>query len=162
MALMFNSNVKILFAGAIFKTLANSNLYYIFNPCTVGMTIYSGTIPTPAAIAASWATYNSSSPNYLAHFTNATWFQPSQGSLLQITGFPTPVTPVNNGTASWAIIWAGQPSPAQLSGTTLPFASFLVVSVSDTVGDGVIRFASTTFTTGSTVSVEDGSIGVNL
>lgn len=161
MALIYYTNTKILFAGAILRGLGNATSGQ-YGPFTIGMTIYSGVAPAAAAITASWATYNSSQPNYLVHFTNATWGQPASGPLLNITGFPTAQTPVNNGTASWAILWSGAPTAPQLASVTLPFANFLVVSASDPVGDGVLRFASTAFTTGSPVTVLDGSIATNL
>ena len=157
MALLFYTNTKSLFSGAILRNLGNATAAQ-YGPFTLGVTVYSGVAPTAADVAASWVTYNSSTPDYLVHFTNMTWSQPGQGTLLQMTTAPTPVTPVNNGVASWAIIWAGQPTGIQLASSTIPFSKFLVVSVSDGVGDGVIRFASTTLTTGSPASVLDASM----
>jgi len=157
MALLYYTNTKNLFSGSILRNLGNATAAQ-FGPFTLGVTVYSGVAPTAAAVALSWATYNSTVGNYLVHFTNMIWSQPGQGTLLQMTGAPTPVTPVNNGVASWAIIWAGQPSAPQLASSTLPFSKFLVVSVSDGVGDGVIRFTSTALTTGSPASVLDASM----
>jgi hypothetical protein len=158
MALLYYTNTKSLFSGAILRNLGNANTA-AYGPFTLGVTVYSGAAPTAAAVAASWATYNSTNSIFLAHFTNMTWSQPGQGTLLQMTGAPTPVTPINNGTASWAIIWAGQPTGPQLASSTLPFTKFLLVSVSDAVGDGVIRFSSTAFTiAGGPVSVLDASM----
>jgi len=158
MALIFYTNTKSLFSGAILRNLGNANTA-TFGPYTLGVTVYSGVAPTAAAVAASWVTYNSAVPSFLVHYTNMTWSQPGQGTLLQMTGAPTSVTPVNNGTASWAIIWAGQPTGPQLASSTLPFAKFLLVSVSDAVGDGVIRFSSTALTiAGGPVSVLDASM----
>jgi hypothetical protein len=162
MALIYGSNTKILFAGSIIKTLgAVSN--NIWGPTiTIGVTVYQGTAPLPSAITASWATYNSSTTDYLVHFTNAIWSLPGTGPLIQLSTAPTPVNAVRSGTAAWAILWAGQPSGAQLASVTLPFANFLVVSVSDAVGDGVIRFTSTTLTSGVSASVLDASMATNL
>ena len=158
MALLYYTNTKSLFSGAILRNLGNANTA-TFGPYTLGVTVYSGVAPTAAAVAASWVTYNSAVPSFLVHYTNMTWSQPGQGTLLQMTGAPTSVTPVNNGTASWAIIWAGQPTGPQLASSTLPFAKFLLVSVSDAVGDGVIRFSSTALTiAGGPVSVLDASM----
>jgi hypothetical protein len=158
MALLYYTNTKILFSGAILRTLGNG-LIDDLGPFTLGVTVYSGTAPTTAAVVASWATYNSSSPSYLVHFTDMSWAQPGPGALLEMSlPAPTLQTPVNNGTASWAIIWAGQPSPSDLSGTFLPFTNFLIVSVSDELGDGVVRFTSTAFTTSDAISVLTGTM----
>ena len=157
MALLYGTNTKALFSGSILRNLGNATAAQ-YGPFTLGVTIYSGVAPTAAAVAASWATYNSTVPSFLVHYTNMTWSQPAQQTLLQMTGAPTPLIPVNNSTASWAIIWAGQPTGPQLASSTLPFTKFLVVSVSDAVGDGVIRFTSTAFTTLVAVPVLDASM----
>jgi len=157
MALLYYTNTKSLFSGAILRNLGNATAAQ-YGPFTLGVTIYAGTPPTAADVASNWALYNSSTPGFLAHYTNMTWSQPGQGTLLQMTVAPTPVIPVNGGTASWAIIWAGQPSGPQLASATLPFSKFLVVGVSDAIGDGVIRFTSTTFTTLAAVPVLDASM----
>jgi len=158
MALIFYTNTKSLFSGSILRNLGNATAAQ-FGPFTLGVTIYSGVAPTAATVAASWATYNSSNSVFLVHYTNMTWSQPGQGTLLQMTGAPTPVTPVNNGTATWAIIWAGQPTAPQLASVTLPFTKFLLVSVSDGVGDGVIRFTAPALTiAGGPVPVLDASM----
>lgn len=161
MALLYYTNTKILLSGALLRTLGNATTS-TYGPFTLGMTIYSGVAPTAASVAASWATYNTSTPDYLLTFTNAAWSQPSFGPLLSISTYPTAQTPVNTSTASWAIIWAGVPTPLQLSSTTLPMANFLIVGVSDSIGDGIIRFASTSFVTGSPVSVFDGNMACFL
>lgn len=157
MALLYYTNTKILFSGAILRTLGNASAIN-FGPFTLGVTIYGGTAPTAAAVAASWVTYNSSTADYLVHFTNMAWNQPGSGTLLQMSTAPTAQTPVHNGTATWAIIWAGQPTAPQLASSTLPFANFLLVSVSDSIGDGVVRFSSTTMSTLSSNNILDGSM----
>jgi len=169
MALLFYVNTKVLFSGSIYRVLGSlASVPASINPITLGVTIYSGTAPTAAAVAASWATYNSGTGNYLSHYTNVIWSQvisgaPGNGQLIAMSTGPTAVTPVNNGTASWAIIWAGQPTGGQLSGSTLPFANFMVVSVSDAVGDGVIRFTSTAFTTGGgAIPMLDASMSTTI
>jgi hypothetical protein len=171
MALIFYTNTKVLFAGSIFRALGNQAVTFV-SPTpivyTLGVTIYSGVAPTAAAVTASWATYNSAQPNYLSHYTNVAWTQvvtgsPGVGALINMSTAPTAVTPVNNGTASWAIIWAGQPTGPQLASATLPFPKFMVVSVSDAVGDGVIRFTSTAFTTGGgPIPMLDASMATNI
>lgn len=152
---LFQSNTQSLFSGALLRTLGNSTTV---GPFTLGVTIYSGTPPTAEAVASSWSLYNSTSASYLVHYTNMVWAQPGTGPLLQMTTAPTPQTPVNNGTATWAIIWAGAPTAVQLANSTLPLSNFLLVSVSDAFGDGVIRFSSTTLSTSAAHPVLDGSM----
>lgn len=157
--MLYGPNVNILFSGAMLRVLGQQP-NGAGGPYTIGMTIYAGTAPTPDQIVANWSAYNSTTADYLVHFTNAQWTQAGSTnptSLIQITTVPTAVAAVRSGTATWAILWAGQPSGGQLSGTTLPFSNFLVVNVSDQVGDGVVRFSSTTFTSGVSVSVFDGT-----
>jgi hypothetical protein len=160
MALLFGPNTRILFSGAIIRALAGTGASNNFPPYTVGVTVYAGVAPEPIDIVNSWATYNSSTPNYLGHFTNVTWGQTNQ--LLQMTVAPTPILAVNNGIATWAIIWGNQPTAPQLASTTLPLNRFLVVSASDAVGDGVIRFTSTTFVAGESKSLLDASMASNI
>jgi hypothetical protein len=157
MALIFGTNTKILFSGALLKVLGNVTSVQGGGPYTIGTTIYSGTAPTTDQVVASWATYNSSAANYLVHLTNSQWNQPAFGSLISISTVPTAVVPARAGTATWAIMWAGQPTPAQLSGAVLPFAAFLIVGVTDPAGDGVIRVVSTAFNTSTAVTIQDGT-----
>ena len=161
MALLYYTNTKILISGAILRTLGNASAG-TYTPFTIGMTVYKGTAPAPSAIEASWTSYNSSSADYLVHFTNATWAMLSVSPLITISAVPTVQAPVASGTATWAILWAGQPTAPQLASGTLPFSNFLVVNVSDAVGDGVVRFSSTALAAGVPVTVLDGSMAVNL
>lgn len=160
MALQFGPNTRSLFSGLLLKILGNRvpSATAGTGPDTLGMTIYKGTAPPAATVAGNWAAYNSSSADYLVHFTNAQWSQPSGGPLLSVTTLPTAVAPTQSGTATWAIIWTLNPTPAELAGTTLPKANFLVVSVSDPNGDGVLRFTSPILTSGTPVTILDGSM----
>lgn len=160
MALIYGPNTKILFSGAILRALGGTGTYNSYPPYTLGASIYAGTAPLASDITASWVTYNSTTANYLAYFNNVVWNQTNQ--LLQMTTAPTAVNVLNTGTASWAIIWGGQPTIAQLSSTTLPLANFLVVSVSDATGDGVIRFTTTAFTAGASKAMLDASMSTNI
>lgn len=160
MALIFGPNTKNLFSTCIIKTLGAhpAGSIWFGGPYTVGITIYSGTAPTTAEVVASWATYNSGTANYLVHLTNSTWNQPSAGPLISMITPPTAVIPTRAGTASWAIMWAGQPTAPQLAGAILPLANFLIVGVTEPTGDGVVRFASTIFNTSTAVTIQDGTM----
>jgi hypothetical protein len=165
MALIFNSGFRHFLAGSLRKTLINQWAPSLMNTSTavnVGVTVYSGTMPTPAAIAAAWSAYNSGTGSYLAHYTGIQISQFSQANPLQMSNVPAVPNAVNTGTASWAIVWCGQPSGAQLSSSTLPFANFFVTSVTDTAGTGVVRFANLAFTSGSPKAIADVSISFNL
>ena len=131
----------------------------------VAISIYSGSVPSAATVAASWSSYNSSNSNFLIHYsgisTGGIWTVPTSGSgpgtLCQLTTLPTAQTAINSGTASWAIVWCS--NVLTVSGTTLPAANFFVVSVSNSTGSGVIRFSSTSITSGTSYTIQDGSFG---
>jgi hypothetical protein len=156
MSLLYGPNTVKLFNGAIFKTLGNYTNTSV--NLTMYVTIYSGVQPTAAEVAASWSTYNSAANNYLLTFnSNTKWGMPGN-SHIQLVEFPIAQLPMRDGTASWAIIWNESVTPVQLGSTTLPKAMFMVVPVSDAAGNGVIRVASTAFTTVAAVSISDASL----
>lgn len=171
MALLYFSNTKSLFMGSIYRALQKHTSGSIPTNATLGVTIYSGVAPSAKEVADSWATYNSSSTNYLVYFNNMVWTQPGNnlsGStpspMIQMHLQPTARTPVRNGIASWAIIWACPvtvnvpPTLESMSSTTIPSPGFLVVNVSEPFGDGIIRFSSTSFNTSTPVTVFDASM----
>jgi hypothetical protein len=122
----------------------------------VGMSVYSGTQPTAAQVTSNWSTYNSSSSNFLLHYTGAVWSQPV-GSQLQLTTIPASATSAQTATATWCIIWAAAVTAVNVASTTLPNTSFIVVSCTDNMNNGVIRFTNTSFTSGQSVTILDGS-----
>jgi hypothetical protein len=149
MTLLYNGNIRNLFMG-------RGILAAFSSPCAI--TVYSGAQPTAAAVTAGWTSYNQPNANYLAHYIGAAWTQPSGGILLQLT-IPPAVVVEKSGTATWAILWTTNVTYAATQGSTLPSTSFMVVSVSDSVGAGVIRFANPTLSAGISTAILDGSMG---
>jgi len=128
---------------------------------TVAITIYSGSQPTAATIAANWSSYNSTNSNFLVHFTGAGWTQPLNGEaqFCSITTFPAATPATNTGTGSWCIIWSTNPLLAAMGTGTIPTTSFLVGAVTDLAGDGIVRFNPTTnFTIAVNATIADGTI----
>lgn len=112
---------------------------------SVGTTYYTNTRTTPA------------SSNFLGHFTGAAWSQPST-LIASITTFPAAVQASNSGTATWCIIWTTNPTLSDMGSATIPSTSFIVGPVSSLTGTGLVRFSSTTFTAGASISILDGLI----
>lgn len=154
MALLFNSNIRNLMIG---RGLMNG-FSYISPNFQGSISVYAGTQPTAAQITSSWATYASTSANFLLHYTGQVWGQPSYGTLLQL--YPQGNTVASNtGIATWCILWSSNVTSAQVAASTLPSTAFIVGPVSDTVGQGIVRFTSTSITSGATITITDGSIG---
>ena len=126
------------------------------------ISIYSGAQPTATAITEAWSSYKSSNSIFLAHFNDViltNGYALTTPSLTLTTPPTSTITPSNNGTASWAIIWgANNVNPAALS---VPASGvFVVVPVSDQLSNGVVRLASTNVLTSSPLSIAD--IGFTL
>ena len=126
------------------------------------ISIYSGAQPTATAITQSWSSYKSSNSIFLAHFNDVLMtngYNLTTPSITLTTPPTSTVTPNNDGTAAWAIIWgANNVNPAALS---IPASGvFIVVPVSDQITNGVVRLASTNILTSSPLSIAD--IGFTL
>lgn len=147
--IIFHPNIKQLFLGrGVFAAISNPN----------AVTVFSGTQPTAASITSSWSTY---SPLVLVHWQGAGFTMPLTNSLMTVTSFPPAATATGTGTATWAIIWASNVTPASVAGSTLPNTSFIVCPVTNTGGNGVIRVTNTSITAGTSVSLADASIVVS-
>jgi hypothetical protein len=168
MALIFNSNVKLLVAGSICRALQNgtSGSGYIFNGLSYivcEVSVYSGVQPDAATFAANWAsTYNSASSAFLAHFTDSRIGQPSQGNMLQMVQAPTAVTPLRNGTATWAVIWGGSGIAAGIGGSTVPGTRYMIVPASSLLSNSIVRFTDAVLSTATPVAIADITLGINL
>ena len=126
------------------------------------ISIYSGVQPTATAVSEAWSSYKSSNSIFLAHFNDVAMsngYSLTTPSLTLTTPPTSSVTPSNNGTAAWAIIWgANNVNPAALS---VPASGvFLVVPVTNQLANGVVRLASTNVLTSSPLSIAD--IGLTL
>lgn len=122
------------------------------------ISVYGGAQPTSAEITANWASYNSASPDFLAHFVGGAWSQPSSGILLQLT-VPPASTAVHTGAGTWCIVWSSNVSAASVALGALPSTAFIVGPVSDGIGPGIVRFANPALVVSTSVTILDGSIG---
>ena len=155
MTILFQTNIRNTMIGrGILPGLA-------IPPGGVGVTIYSGVQPTAATIAANWSTYNSGNASFLIHFFNVGWTQPLSGlaTFASITTFPVLTAASNTSPGAWCIIWATNVTAPNLGSGPLPNTSFLVGPVTDTVGNGVVRFnPNTNFVAASSYNITDGNI----
>jgi len=155
MALQFFDCIISKFTRAAFITIIQGNTG---QNCAV--TVFGGTQPTAAQIAASWSTY---SAQYLLHWTNVLWFEPPTYNTLlssQIfnTQIPAGKAAFRSGTATWAIIWnRTNVSEATIQGATLPTttAGFIVVPASNSGGNGVVRLTTTSIVSGTSYQPTD-------
>lgn len=123
---------------------------------TVGITAFSGTQPSAAQILANWTTY---AAQILVHWSGVTYTRPLDGVLMTMgTPAPSPATATGTGTATWGLIWTTNVMPSDLNNGTIPSTQFMVVPVSLTLDDGVVRLATTTINTGDSVQLLDTSI----
>lgn len=119
------------------------------------ITVFSGSQPTGASVVANWASTYAN--NYLAHFNGTSFVQQPDGNSLQLTVFPSS-TPINSGTAAWAIIWDTAVNDTAVQGASLPSTNFLIVPVSNQTSNGIIRFQNTALVAGTPVIIADGSL----
>lgn len=160
MALQFSSSIKTLYAGLGLNNHSGSG-YDIFNPSGRTISIHSGAQPSASAILQNWSVHrwgsSSSEKTLLAVYNDSGWTL--NGPSITMTKFPIPVTPVRNGIASWAILWSVEMG-SNISSTSSPVYPFVVVPVTTTAGDGVIRFTSLDFTTTSPVIMIDAGLTI--
>ena len=160
MAILFNQNIKNLIIGrGLLGNMAGATGYGNL-VATVSVTIFSGTQPAAADIAANWTNYNTS---YLSHWVGVQYDQPlyntpGSGVVLSMVGTPAPVTAYNTGTASWGIIWTNNLAPSSIQGTSLPNPNFIVGNVSIGGGSGIIRLSNLSITAGASTSLLDSSV----
>lgn len=155
MALQFFDCINSKFIRAVHYIVSQNNTA---QNCAV--TVFGGTQPTAAQIAASWSTY---SAQYLVHWTNVLWFLPPAfttlaSSQVYNTQIPAGKAAFRSGTATWAIIWnRTNVSEATIQGATLPSltAGFTVVPVTNSGGNGVVRLTTTSIVSGTSYQPAD-------
>jgi hypothetical protein len=147
----FNSNLRYLVAG---RGLTGG----FASPSAIS--IYGGTRPTAAQIVSSWSSYNTSNPNFLAHYLGAVWSNPNNLSIMSLTTIPPAVNALNTGTATWCILWASNVSAVNVAGATLPNTQFIVGDVSEFAGSALVKFTSANFVTGSPNTILTSNINV--
>lgn len=159
MALIFSPSVTILMAnGAVLQ-----NLMPYGGQAATAITIYSGVQPSAATIVSNWSTYNSTNASLLVHFNSIVWaLAANNSSAVDVSTTPS-ATPINTGTATWAILWTNMAvTTAQLASGTLPTPLFFVAPVSNINGTGIVRFTSNSMTSGTAVTIADAGILTNF
>lgn len=128
------------------------------------ITLYSGAQPAADTIVSSWSSYNAS---YLIHWQNIPLINPyPDATVPYITNntLPSAVAATNSGTATWAIVWAGNPATGtaagQIGNATIPTTSFIIVPVSDVFGTGIIKLTTTTIVAASSYMFLDFTMKV--
>jgi len=161
--------MTILFSSSLVNLVAQRGLLETFGlgggfgttSTNTSISIYSGAQPLASDVVTGWSPYTSASPDFLLHFMNARWGRPTSTSpFISLGVFPGPATAVHDGAGTWAIIWTSAITAANVAGATLPSGTFIVVPVSDLVGNGVIKFNPNAFTTGTPYSIAEGVLGV--
>lgn len=127
------------------------------------ITVFGNTQPTANDIVSNWSTtyYNTS----LAHFTGATISHTganSRDSIISLSAASLSSTGLNTGTATWAIMWTSNVSPANAVLSSLPSTSFLVVPAGSLSSNSVIRMSSDSVVTSATTTLEDIALSVKL
>lgn len=154
MALQFFDCINNKFINALYNIVSNAGV------TVSAVTAFSGAQPTAAQVAASWSTY---SAQYLVHWTSVGWNVVPNLSNLTSTQTYSAATPVaraafRTGTATWGIVWnKTNVTEAAIQGATLPTNTFgfIVVPVSDSVGNGVIRLTTTSIVSGTSYQPTD-------
>jgi hypothetical protein len=157
MALQFSSSIKTLYAQVAMRGFGN---LFATNS---GISIYSGVQPAASALIANWNTqYRLDIQNsaHLAFYTNTVWTRTN--STITMTTFPSDATPARAGTASWAVVWQASvvTNASHLSQGSPPSLSFVIVPVTTTAGNGVIRFTSLNFTPTAPVTLIDAGFTI--
>ena len=162
MAVIFHKNLRNAFiCNPLMRGIFNVGGFSPGSPGGTAYTIFGGAQPTGADVVANWATYYTA---YLLHlYQVAQVYQPGCatpdiGIALLNYGTPTAETSFNAGTATWAILWNGSPTPVTMASGTLPSASFMIVPVSDTSGTAPLRLASTTIAAATSYTISDFSL----
>lgn len=158
MAVLFQKNIRNFMSWAFISQGTNSTSYGLTT--TYAITVFSGVQPSASTIQSSWSSYNTT---FLCHWQGVILYNvysqsPAssgypQGFVLQNN--PGSVTAINSGTASWCILWPTNPTQATVSGSSLPSTKFMVGPVSNQASNGLVRFISTSFTSGSSYSIND-------
>lgn len=143
MALIYHPNIRGL--------IANTGILPQFSSPSI--TLYSGTQPNPASIISSWSSYNSSSSDLLWHAQNGLTMSIINDVTVYASAFPALASPVRNGTASWAILWVSNLAYSAMGTSTIPSTYFIVLPVSNTTGNGVVRLESTSLSTATAMTV---------
>ena len=153
--------------GRVLTTTIWNNLLATPGPVSV----YSGVQPTSEQIENNWSSYRSSNAAFLAHYPAPTWqanamstyggqFVTSTPVLFSTANATANVTPVNSGTASWAIIWPSTVVSAP-NASTIPTTNFMVVPVGGMTSNAAVRLITTSLSTANVSRLENAGITIH-
>jgi hypothetical protein len=147
----------------IFQTITNDQTGSINRAGKqTSITIYSGVQPTAQVIEADWTSYNQISATCLAHYSaGPTWLWNDQTRTYYFTNTDNAITTnaLKSGTAAWAIIWNG--NSVNINTEVLPNSGrFIVVPLSLTDSNGIIRYTSLTTTSGQAFLPYDAGLSI--
>jgi hypothetical protein len=141
MALQYSSTVATVFTErGIRSNLASA------------VSIMGGTRPSSEVLISDWTSYNADSSAMLWTATGFVWTRSGNSIFASIT--PT-ATPLRNGTASWAILWQTAVTLANQQTSTIPNQRFIIIDVSSTAGDGIMKLFDTSLNTSTPMAPSD-------
>lgn len=154
MALIFSPSVKAAYAYQVFGA---TDLTSFNGANNVRITVYGGTQPSAAAFFTNFnTTYSSTQAVFLADFGLHTWTRGANS--WSMTTFPSAANASRAGVATWAALW--MTTSASPVTSSAPTSNFILVPVTSTADNGVIRFTSTSFTSGQSVQIIDGGFSI--
>ena len=147
----------------IFENLGNDiNGTITRSAKNTSITIYSGSQPTAQVIEADWTSYNQSANICLAHYSSGPdWLWNDLTRTYYFTNTSNTITTnaLRSGTAAWAIIWDG--NSVNINTEILPNAGrFIVVPLSLTNSNGIIRYTNLTTTSGQAFLPYDAGLSI--
>lgn len=155
MALIYSPSLSSLFMHGLIMPYGNG----INNQFSV--VFMSGTQPTPAQLIAGWDSTYKFPLNCLAAATLAlNWTQTD--TLVSILN-PQTITAFGTGTTTWAV-WFGNNnwlSSASFS-NGLPTTNFMILPVSVSTGNGIIRLNTVDLVSGQPVTITDGGFTARM
>lgn len=151
MATQFEANIRNLMVGrGILPVFTTSN--------TGAITLFSGDQPSANTLISDWNTIRSL---LLITWQSVGYAQSgatSPGTGIFVGNSLPSATAQASGTATWGVIWATNLNVTPAS--SLPTTSFIIVPVSDSAGNGVIKLASTSLVSGSPYTIQTLTINI--
>lgn len=150
------------FSSLLHKSFLYRSLYAHI-AATSAVSVYSGTRPTAAAVAASWTTYNSTNnANFISHYVGATFAFPSPWDTFVMSVPPPSIAAIRSGSPTWGILWGTNVTAVAVGGASLPNSTFAILDVSAFGGTGVITFDTLAHVAGVSNTIATINIKANF
>jgi hypothetical protein len=152
MALIYSPSLSSLFMRSLILSSGGGAFSTVF---------MSGAQPTPAQLEANWNTTYKYPTNCLAAADLNINF--SQQEVLISIMNPQTITAFGTGTASWAVMFGNNnwQTSSNFSGN-LPYNYFMILPVSISTGNGVIRLNTVDLVSGQPVTITDGGFTARM